>query len=334
MDSGKGFGFWRWYLRSRAVVPACFFGFGGIFAAVFALYALPLEAVLYPGLLCLGLGAAALGLDGAMQYRRHRQRVLLLNSREADPGLLPEPRTLAEAELGQLSCLLHQQIRAQRTAQRTREQETLDYFAVWVHQIKTPIAAMGMLLQEEDRAENRKISAELFRIEQYVDMVLGYLRLQSEDSDYVFRETPLDPVIRGSIRKFAPQFVQKRIRLEYEGTEETAFTDEKWLRFILEQLLSNAIKYTPRGRIAIQVRGGVIAVEDTGIGIAPEDLPRIFERGFTGYNGRAEQKATGLGLYLCRQAARRLGVGLEVFSQVGEGTKVRLSLKQTRLDVE
>lgn len=334
MDKEKRFGFWRWYLRSRAVVLVCFFGFGGIFAAVFALYALPLEAVLYPGLLCLGLGAGALGLDGMIQNRRHRQRVLLLKSREITPALLPNPQTLAEAELGQLSCLLYQQNRAQRTEQRTREQETLDYFAVWVHQIKTPIAAMGMLLQEEDSAENRKISAELFRIEQYVDMVLGYLRLQSEGSDYVFRETALDPVIRGSIRKFAPQFVQKRIRLEYAGTEETAFTDEKWLSFILEQLLSNAIKYTPKGRIQIQVQGGVIAVEDTGIGIAPEDLPRIFERGFTGYNGRADRKATGLGLYLCRQAAQRLGVRLEVFSQVGEGTKVQLSLKQTRLDVE
>ena len=325
-------GFFKHYLRSRGVAAAYCAGSGGIFALVFALYGLPLEAMLYPGALCLLLGAVVLGLDLLRQWSRHRQRVLVLH--HGDPSRLPPPKTPAETELTTLAQQLFQQTPAQRTQDRTREQEALDYFAAWVHQIKTPIAAMGMLLQEEDSAQNRALCVELFRVQQYVDMVLSYLRLQSEGSDYVFREVALDPAIRACIHRFAPQFVHKRIRLHYDGTQERAFTDEKWFRFILEQLLSNAVKYTPKGAITIRVQAGVLEVEDSGIGIAPEDLPRIFERGFTGYNGRADQKATGLGLYLCQEAARRLGASMEASSQVGVGTVLRLRLPRERLDVE
>lgn len=324
----------RWYGRERGPLLLVFALFAGLFALVFALYGLSWTVVAYPALLCLLLGLVLLGLDFWHYQARHRRRQALRENIELNLDRLPPPETLAEAELGEFLTSLEALRSAQRSASLARERESLDYYTAWVHQIKTPIAAMGMLLQGEDSEEHRALQGELFRIEQYVEMVLSYLRLQGEGSDFVFRELALDGVIRQAVRKFAPQFVRKRIRLRYAGTEERVLTDEKWLHFILEQLLSNAIKYTPSGEIAITVRDKVLTVRDSGIGIAPEDLPRIFERGFTGYNGRADKKATGLGLYLCQQAARRLGIRITAESVAGQGSAFHLDLHRDGLEVE
>ena len=211
----------------------------------------------------------------------------------------------------------------------------MDYYTTWVHQIKTPISVMRMLLQEEDTGEHRELLAELFRIEQYVEMVLGYLRLGGESRDFVFQEYDLDSIIRQAIHKYAPLFVRNRIRLSYEPTDVRVLTDEKWLLFLIEQVLSNAIKYTPEGKVDITVtRDKVLRIADTGIGIAPEDLPRIFEKGFTGYNGRADKKSTGLGLYLCRLTAEKLSHKIKAESVVGEGTVFSVDLYRERLETE
>jgi signal transduction histidine kinase len=194
---------------------------------------------------------------------------------------------------------------------------------------------MRMQLQGEDTEENRALLSELFRIEQYVEMVLSYIRLGSGQNDFVIGEYELDEIIRQAVHKFAPQFVHDRIRLVYEPISVRVITDEKWLLFIIEQLISNAIKYSPNGTVTIMVSSEkVLSVADTGIGIAPEDLPRIFEKGFTGYNGRADKKATGLGLYLCRQAADKLGIALWAQSKPGEGSTFYLDLHRERLIVE
>jgi signal transduction histidine kinase len=166
-------------------------------------------------------------------------------------------------------------------------------------------------------------------------MVLSYIRLGSDQSDLVIQQCDLDAIIRQAIHKFAPQFVQRKIGLQYEPVQMTVLTDEKWLLFILEQLLSNAIKYTRRGAVTIAVSPDqVLSVSDTGIGIAPGDLPRIFQKGFTGYNGRADKKATGLGLYLSRQAAQRLGISITAQSQPGQGSTFFLDLRKDPLVVE
>ena len=193
---------------------------------------------------------------------------------------------------------------------------------------------MRMTLQGEDTEEHRGLLAELFRIESYVEMVLSYLRLGDGSSDFLFREYELDGIIRQALHKYAPLFIKKRIGLSYEKTDCTVLTDEKWLLFMIEQVLSNAVKYT-QGMVAITVtKDSVLQIEDTGIGIAPEDIPRIFEKGFTGYNGRADKKSTGLGLYLCRMAAEKLSHKLSVQSVVGKGTVFSIDLKTDRLEVE
>ena len=166
-------------------------------------------------------------------------------------------------------------------------------------------------------------------------MVLCYFRLDSPSSDFVLKYCSLNEIIRQSIRKFAGQFIQKKLRLIYEPTDRQVLTDEKWLSFVLDQLLSNALKYTSTGGITISVDENlVLSISDTGIGIAPEDLPRIFERSYTGYNGRAEKSSTGLGLYLCRKILLRLSHPITVSSEVGKGSTFSIDLSRQFLDVE
>ena len=179
------------------------------------------------------------------------------------------------------------------------------------------------------------MGTELFRMEQYVDMVLQYLRLSSGENDLVIREYKLDELIREAVRKYAAQFVLKKLRLTYIPTEISVVTDRKWFGCILEQLLSNAIKYTPAGgSIAIRVEEDALHISDTGIGIAPEDLPRVFEQGYTGENGREQQRATGLGLYLCREALTRLGHSIRLESTPGQGTTAFVWLERDEREYE
>ena len=226
-----------------------------------------------------------------------------------------------------------------------RQSRMRDYYSMWVHQIKTPISAMKLLLEaereelgqlmcdEEPQATLTELSDnldsfedELFRIEEYVSMALQYQRVSSTENDFVLEKVSLDGVIRDTIKKYAKIMIRRHIGINYSGTKKQVYTDEKWLAFILEQILSNAIKYTPQGVVTIETAEEkdrfFITIKDTGIGIKAEDLPRVFEKGYTGYNGHADKKATGIGLYLCRQMADKLGHTIRMESELGKGTKV------------
>ena len=166
-------------------------------------------------------------------------------------------------------------------------------------------------------------------------MVLVYLRLDSESKDHVFRKCDLDQIVRGEVKKFAGQFIRRKIGLRYEPLGCEVLTDEKWLAFVVEQVISNALKYTEEGEIAITLEESkTLCIRDTGIGIAPEDLPRIFEKGYTGYNGRADKKASGIGLYLCRRICTQLGHRIWAESAPGVGTVIKIDLEREELQVE
>lgn len=305
----------------------------GIFAVCFALYDLPLGAVFYPALLCLLTGGVLLTVGYLRALRRHR--AMLESCKAALLAQLPEPRTVAEADERALVEALREQLLAQQSASDEKLRNMTEYYTVWAHQIKTPIAAMHLTLQNEDSPSARRLSAELFRVEQYVEMVMTYLRLEPGSSDYVFRACALDGVIREAVKKFSHEFIDRRLRLDFEPTGLTVVTDEKWLGFVLEQVLSNALKYTRQGGIRIGLSAPrVLCIADTGIGIAPEDLPRIFERGYTGRTGRIDRRASGIGLYLCRRVCERLGVGISAQSEPGRGTRVFLDLEQYELHAE
>ncbi len=322
------------YIRQHRKTWLAFLIYSIIFGIVFALYKLEWEAVLYAAGLCCLLATVQDVLNFRRYAAAHQERRRLLRNVELMPEKLPEPETLGESDyqemLRKLKAVYDENINVWQKERR----ESMDYYTTWAHQIKTPISVMRMTLQDGDTAEHRELLAELFRIEQYVEMALNWVRLGSDSMDFVFREYELDGIIRQAIHKYASQFIRRRLKLSYEPAEIIVLTDEKWLLFIIEQILSNAIKYTQEGGVSIRVQDKVLKIEDTGIGIAPEDVPRIFEKGFTGYNGRADKKSTGLGLYLCSLTAEKLSHKIWVESEVGQGTAVFLDLHRDKLEVE
>lgn len=312
-----------------------FLAYSIIFGVVFFLYKLEWEAVLYAAGLCCLLTAAVAAVDFSHYKAAHEERRRILHNVELLAGELPEPESLGEADYQEMLRKLKASYDSNRNAWQKERMESRDYYTTWVHQIKTPISVMRIFLQDEDTEEHRELLAELFRIEQYVEMALNWMRLGSDSMDFVFREYDLDGIIRQAIHKYAPQFVRRRIRLSYQPAKRKVLTDEKWLLFIIEQLLSNAVKYTQEGGVSIRVtKEGILEIADTGMGIAAEDVPRVFEKGFTGYNGRADKKSTGLGLYLCSLTAQKLSHKIWVESQAGRGTTVYLDLHREKLEVE
>ncbi len=287
--------------------------------SVFLLYDITTEPLIYSTVLAAVLFVVCLVISFFRERREREERAHTLASILADWRSLPEGRTLAENDYREMILRVGAEMERITAEADEDRQDMLDYYTAWVHQIKTPIAVMRLKLAE-DTPEHRALSVELTRIESYAEMALQYIRIDSSSNDLVIREYDLDELIRESVRKLAPQFVEKRIGMNYAGTEAKVVTDRKWFGCILEQLLSNAVKYTPAGSVTIEVEGNALKVSDTGIGISPEDLPRIFEKGYTGVNGRLDQKSSGLGLYLAKKAADLLAVSLTAESTVGEGT--------------
>ena len=215
-----------------------------------------------------------------------------------------------------------------------KQREAMDYYTLWAHQIKTPIAAMGLLLQGDETDRGRELASELFRVEQYTDLALSYLRLGSDATDYVIRSCSLMKILRQAARRYAGLFIRSRVSLDLRETDLTVLTDEKWLQLVVEQVLSNAVKYAPGGRVTVYTRGQNLVIADDGVGISREDLPRVFDKSFTGGNGRLEGRSTGIGLYLCREICRRLGHTISIDSEPGRGTRVTIGLARPYLEVE
>ena len=324
---------------------------------IFLLYQLPLEPILYIAVLWIltGLGTCAFGFHN---YQKNIHNLQIISAApDINLSRMDAPSNEADALQQEIMHSLNRmRIDAETANQKTLEEMT-DYYTMWAHQIKTPIFALRLLLQENPTV-NKEALTELFKIEQYVEMVLGYLRTEDMSSDLKLSRCALDSIIREQIHKYAGIFISKKLSLTYEGISENVLTDEKWLGFVIGQILSNALKYTRTGGIEIWLedeRGNrvsenpnlkqntapgicntapaTLVIADSGIGIQPEDLPRIFEKGYTGVNGREDNRATGIGLYLSRKILRKLGHEITVDSQVDKGTEVRMSLWKKDLEM-
>lgn len=214
---------------------------------------------------------------------------------------------------------------AQTETYMKAQKNLLDDFGLWLHQIKTPLAALDLITQTNRHPDPVAIKSELVQVNDYLQMMLSYLRQNFNHEDLVIKTLPLAPLIKAVVKKYALFFSKKDIQLTLENLDQKVISDAKWLTFILEQIIFNALKYTHHGKLTIRFTNQQLIISDTGIGIRPEDVPRVFEKGYTGYNGREYQRASGLGLYLSKTAATRIGIHLVLTSTLGKGTTLTLT---------
>lgn len=322
------------YLKSKAKSIVGFVVFLMVFILVAKLYDMPAAGCLYAITLCAFFGAVFLAYDCYRYCEKVNQLKHIEGSVPYGSYQYPQAADDIEAEYQAITDKLTAASAEAASKLDIARTDMTDYYTMWVHQIKTPIAALDLLIQSSDSEEKADMKLELMKIQEYVEMVLQYLRLGSEQTDYLFTQQELDLIVKDVIKKYSVVFVKKKLKLNYEPTDVTVITDAKWLSFIIGQLVSNALKYTDSGGISIYMEGSALVIQDTGIGINAEDLPRIFDRGFTGYNGRNDQKSTGIGLYLCSVIAKRLGHSITAESEVGVGTKLKLDLAYKNVSFE
>lgn len=222
---------------------------------------------------------------------------------------------------------LDQENKKMENAFELKMKEFKEYITIWTHQIKTPLFSLDLILNDHP-VDAHAAKAEVFEIEEYIDSLLSYMRLESLSTDFVFEEASLDKIISSSIKKYAKVFIRKKNQVKFTPTKLKITTDIKWFGLILDQILSNANKYTDQGLIEIYIEGTKLIIRDTGIGIRKEDLPRVFDKSYTGYNGRIYKKSTGIGLNLVKTTADNLSIDVGIESEVDVGTKVILNLSR------
>lgn len=322
------------YIKTNKKVILFTFLVFSIFILTFYLYGLPMIPVLYASLLGLVVGIILGAYDFWKFVKKHRLLKLLTSSIGNGMEYLPVPDHLIEEDYYTLLQVLLEEKAAVVSQMDQNMTNMLDYYSLWVHQIKTPIAAMSLLLQQEEIRQDQ-LREELFKIERYAEMVLQYLRMESISSDLNLQAYNLESMVRQAVKKYAPLFIWRKIGVEMRDLSIKVITDEKWLVFVIEQLLSNGLKYSNQGTIHIYVISHcTLVIEDEGIGIRSEDLPRVFEKGFTGYNGRMDKKSTGIGLYLCAKLCQKLSHPISISSELNRGTKIMIDLSREDTCIE
>lgn len=321
------------WLTGKWKILGSFVMFAGILLLVCWLSPIDLDPVLYSIGICLFLGTGFLCYDFYIFSRHYKTLVEQFLNLDVSINQSLNKNYLIEKTYFTLLQELFQRRHILQEEMNKRETESTNYYTLWIHQIKTPIAAMRLLLHSKDEKINKLLlEQELFKVEHYAEMALHYFRLNNMSSDLLLGPCDLDEIIKQSVKKYSISFIEKRLSLSYEELPVTLISDERWLSFIIEQILSNCIKYTAEGGISIEFvyePEPALIIKDTGIGIQSEDLPRIFDKGFTGYNGRMDQKSTGIGLYLCKQAIEQLGYRISVTSQVGVGSRFEIYFNKT-----
>ena len=272
-----------------------------------------------------------------LEFRR--KKIYFQNIRESLGGLdkkylLPEmlrlPVNQEERLLKEILQDLGKSMTDHVSYYKNAEKEYKEYIELWIHEVKTPIATAKLMVENHRTALDAELEEELEKIENYTEQALFYARSAHVEKDYLIRAVSLKELVTQAVKHNKRALIAKRTSIEMEGLDTLVYSDEKWLAFILNQILSNSIKYSDKESLRLSFRGSVkrericLVIEDNGRGIKSSDVDRVFEKGFTGTRGKQSSQATGLGLYLCHKLCRRLGHGIEIASTEGEGCQVKL----------
>lgn len=285
------------FLKSQNHIIGLFFLFVLSFFAIFILSGFPLDKFL--------LGFEILGffllIYLSIQYSKFRKEESIKDKYE---NLLDENKRL-------------------RSTYINEKKDLEEYFLLWTHQIKTPITVANLILNKKSDPDTKKLKEEMFYIEEYTNMAINYIKLTDRATDMDIEKVDLDRLIKTLLKKYSLIFINKRISLDYENTNVEVIADSKLLSIMIEQIISNALKYTEEGNISISFdkEKSTLSIMDTGIGIRGEDLVKIFDRGYSGFNGRVNHKSSGLGLFLVREISKILKLRVEVKSKLGQGSE-------------
>ena len=254
-----------------------------------------------------------------------------LEERYLIPEIMTIPRKADEQVFYQIMKMAEKSMLEKIGAIQNERKEYKEYIEQWIHEVKTPITAMKLLCENNHSTFTRDILAELENINQYTEQALYYARSEHTEKDYSVREINLCDIVHSAIADNKYLLRQSNMTITIDNIENIVYTDDKWVRFILNQIICNAVKYCTEKPVlhffVIKRNDSIIlSVSDNGIGISKSDLPRIFEKGFTGQNGRTRKNATGIGLYLCKRLCDKLGIGLAAYSE-NKGTTIALSFQ-------
>ena len=274
-----------------------------------------------------------------IKYRRYFNAVESvldnLDKKYLLPEVVKEPNFMVGEEINYIFKILSRDMHENVKYYKNMQEEYREYIEMWVHEIKTPIASTKLLIENNNNEITRKIDTQIDKIENFVEQVLYYSRSDEVSKDYIIKKIELSKVVKNVIKKNQRDFINKKISLQLGYLDEIIYSDTKWIEFILNQIVVNAIKYSKGKKDKIQIESKKVAnaviltVQDNGVGIIERDINRVFEKGFTGENGRKFGKSTGIGLYLCKKLCVKLGLGLQIESDVNEGTKVSIVFPQT-----
>lgn len=246
---------------------------------------------------------------------------------------LPVIQSLTDNErIYQIIIKRNQAVRKRLQVQLNKNmQDMQDYYAMWAHQIKVPISVLD-LMNQTDTVDKYETSNQLIIINQYLDMMLQFIRLKSFNQDLQYQKISVKGLLKFVINNYKFLFIHKKISVSLSDEDFSIVSDPKWLQFVFEQVIFNALKYTSQGKVSITCKNNnQVVIADSGIGISQSDLPMVFNKGYTGFNGRLNNNASGLGLYMVKSILNQLGHGISISSEVNVGTSVVINLKQKKL---
>lgn len=319
------------YLKNQ--LPVILLNILGVFALALFLIATgtSIQAIFFIALIWIMVMFCYLTVSFFIQ-KRHCEKLLVMIDHLDEKYLLPEVMTIPERANEQVFyqiLKMAEKSMLEKIAEVQRErQEYKEYIEQWIHEVKTPLTAMKLICENNRLEFTRELLVEVENVNRFTDQALYYARSEHTEKDYTIHEIQLNNVIHDAIADSKYLLRKNHVVVEVDDNGKSAYMDDKWLRFILNQIISNAVKYRTEQPLlhfsTVQKDNQVIlSVEDNGIGIPQSDLPRIFEKGFTGHNGRTVHGSTGIGLYLCKRLCDKLGIGLTVYS-IGKGTRVSL----------